>query len=820
MVVPCMGEKHQVTLEVHECGNIYRFLVLVSAKVDALHRFPFVVGDRICLSLKGAQSRIRAQSFSSGYLPIALTYNNGFAAKLTSGPDAGKVFNTWEGGWLDATIDDGVQQDSTEYEKMQNTNPLSKNPQPENIARQMAREELAPVLVPLPHCNASAANISQSSTQSPERGLTKAQKRRMQRQTAKGKPLVQAALESCPESSEHEMVSPRVEVVTSPALSSSVIRSPLRVLSSDSTGSSSKQTRSSSSNWPAQIADVVTLPTLANDSARNYGPLSMKAGVTTHRGDQYIPIRNIEQGLGFFNVIGVVTSTKPPTPTRTQEWTRVFSIVDPSCMEDDVDFLGYKLTVNCFQKKHIEWLPQAEVGDIVIFRRLKATAFNNALNGTGYWDKLRWVTYDTQNRRFRKPNGKDAPRSETVDRGLDYLYSPYYEEPNMRDNEAKYCAQLADWWQAICEKSQGITACVPRPSRKHHLISEVVPDAFPQGYFDCTVEILHSCDNSSGPCTVYVTDYTLNAHTNSPRANWCSPELAPYVFKIEMWDDARGLAKMMQPGQYWYLPNARAVMDSSLHLYGKLVETHKSKQLDEVEDSEHLHFCALLERKKKLSQGEGRPFAWFDNWLIEDVDEEVGLFNCTVEVLYVDLASAEEPLVYVTDYTFNPDLVELAQRALWALGLDHRIVKIALEGKQRGRAHDLQPGVIYRIKKLRLIRRPGVIGAFGCLEGDEQLVIAADDCAKDEVKALLQRKETWKLEMKQVVPSVESPGDFSATSHLPTPETSETLTLKQVVASTACPDLFTFIARVLDFYPLNLDQATFLGCNKCKTVVS
>jgi hypothetical protein len=97
LVVPCMGEKHQVTLEVQECGNFYRFLVLGSAKVDALHRFPFVVGDGICLSLKGAQSRMRAQSFPSGYLPIALTYDNGFAAKLTSGPNAGRVFNTWEG---------------------------------------------------------------------------------------------------------------------------------------------------------------------------------------------------------------------------------------------------------------------------------------------------------------------------------------------------------------------------------------------------------------------------------------------------------------------------------------------------------------------------------------------------------------------------------------------------------------------------------------------------------------------------------------------------------------------------------------------------
>lgn len=131
---------------------------------------------------------------------------------------------------------------------MQNINPLSNSSQPENVACQMARQEPAPVLAPFPHRNASAADISQSSTQSPLRGLTRAQKRRMQRPTAKGQLLVQATLESCPESSERETVSPCVEVVASPALSSHK-----------------------------------TLPTLEIGSARNYGPLFMKAGVTMHR---------------------------------------------------------------------------------------------------------------------------------------------------------------------------------------------------------------------------------------------------------------------------------------------------------------------------------------------------------------------------------------------------------------------------------------------------------------------------------------------------------------------------------------------------------
>jgi hypothetical protein len=107
-----------------------------------------------------------------------------------------------------------------------------------------------------------------------------------------------------------------------------------------------------------------------------------------------------------------------------------------------------------------------------------------------YGDKLRWATYDTKTRRFRDPDRKDAPDSETFDDGFGYSYSPYY-KPSMQGKEAEYCAQLADWWQATQAKQQGISIiqCAPCPSREHRFISEVTPDTSPQGYFDCTVEV-------------------------------------------------------------------------------------------------------------------------------------------------------------------------------------------------------------------------------------------------------------------------------------------------------------------------------------------
>ncbi|KAG2350096.1 hypothetical protein BDR05DRAFT_1055617 [Suillus weaverae] len=203
-----------------------------------------------------------------------------------------------------------------------------------------------------------------------------------------------------------------------------------------------------SSSPPKRTAPVYSVSSV-NNPGRNHGSLAMKAGMTTQGGDTFIPIRKIEPGLGVFNVIGVVTSTKPLAQTRSQggirsafivgslfivlEWCRNFSIVDPSCIEEGVVIYDFK--VNCFQKTRTEWLPQAEVGDIVIFRDLKISQWRGGFNGVGYDDKLRWVTYDTQTRRFRDPDRKYAPHSEK---------SPYYR----CTEEAEYCDQLADWWLA------------------------------------------------------------------------------------------------------------------------------------------------------------------------------------------------------------------------------------------------------------------------------------------------------------------------------------------------------------------------------------
>ncbi|OJA17277.1 hypothetical protein AZE42_12870 [Rhizopogon vesiculosus] len=85
---------------------------------------------------------------------------------------------------------------------------------------------------------------------------------------------------------------------------------------------------------------------------------------------------------------------------------------------------------------------------------------------------------------------------------------------------------------------------------------------------------------------------------------------------------------------------------------------------------------------------------------------------------------------------------------------------------------------------MRLIKRTGVNGVFWRLGGDERLIIEAEDREKSEVKTLLQRKKKWKMEIKQEGLSIKSAGHPPTTSRPPAAETSENLTLKQVIAST------------------------------------
>ena len=106
-----------------------------------------------------------------------------------------------------------------------------------------------------------------------------------------------------------------------------------------------------------------------------------------YQGDSFTLLNSLRKGDARINVLGVVTFVNPERKTRTNgqpktlsscltgpmypfvELHRSFSIVDPSTVDSGLQ----SVTVNCFQKKYTEWLPQVQKGDVVILRKLKVS---------------------------------------------------------------------------------------------------------------------------------------------------------------------------------------------------------------------------------------------------------------------------------------------------------------------------------------------------------------------------------------------------------------------------------------------------------------
>ncbi|KAG1765710.1 hypothetical protein EV702DRAFT_1204452 [Suillus placidus] len=154
---------------------------------------------------------------------------------------------------------------------MLNANPPSKSLQPEIVASEKAREEPMSILASRQHLDSSATNPPQSGAQSPERELTREQRRK------KKLALRSAALKARCQSDGHEVVAPQTETVASRAPSSppTDVGSPPQGPSNDRTGSGPEQTNSSSSNGATPVSVNTSSPPPANSPARHHGPLAM-----------------------------------------------------------------------------------------------------------------------------------------------------------------------------------------------------------------------------------------------------------------------------------------------------------------------------------------------------------------------------------------------------------------------------------------------------------------------------------------------------------------------------------------------------------------
>lgn len=113
------------------------------------------------------------------------------------------------------------------------------------------------------------------------------------------------------------------------------------------------------------------------------------------------------------------------------------------------------------------------------------------MTATGYGDKLRWAVYDPLEHSIRPPNKGNAPEKESIDDGLGYEFSPYW-DPFQDSIELEYCRQIWEWWKAKHEvEGQNVSTVEfsERPRKQHLLVSEASPDLPPSGFFNCTVEV-------------------------------------------------------------------------------------------------------------------------------------------------------------------------------------------------------------------------------------------------------------------------------------------------------------------------------------------
>ncbi|KAH7923468.1 hypothetical protein BV22DRAFT_1068672 [Leucogyrophana mollusca] len=882
MIWPSTGGLRRIVLASKTDATVSRFQVEISEKCLRLVNAPvFRVHDILCFALKGAKVEPRAVSSAPSSLPLALKFAQGVAVKYVSGNNAGKIINTWKGeattptdkdAWFAPPADPSsilrvseiVEEDAVAAQLVDNIAEAPPAPQAEKIAN------LGPDRQPSNHYSSSIegqisstehtmghahldsgprkarspspAHISHESSGvqkyqgpklPPANGQTKKQRNKHKKQRQRERQALHGhSSEPAPAplavKQSHQAVSP-IPAPAHPlphAQSEPPSLAPRKEPSHPQDASTSGPSASAPTNDPTRrpeedplIKDIAPVSQQTSDPA-----LRMWSGLRTD-GESYTALGKIKETHGMINVIAVVSSCRSPARTRTNEWGRSFDLVDPSNVDAESTYFDCTgLAVNCFQKKYAEWLPSVKQGDIVILRKLRITQFQGRVRGVGYHDKLRWAIYDLATRRIRPPDRGNAPEFEADGpNGFGYQYTPYW-EPRSDGDEIKYCGKLADWWEAL--QKQGVDnvttiQSTDRARRLHRLIADASPDMAPRGFFDCTAEILHVYPNDNGPCSVYVTDYTSSPRLHPIQASWCPPELSNYILKMEMWDAAANLARTMEPGDLWYLYNSRVIENRLGYMEGRMQLDEKVCKLDERLADNNPHLQALLQRRKEWTKDGGsarQPANKFDSKLIQDVDENTSFFNCTVEALHVDCNSRDEALLYVTDYTFHPDLPCLpTPTPKWATGLDRRIVKVVLEGGQRKRGEKIQPGSYYTIRNLRLINRSNAKNAYGRLGGDEVLIVATDESTNDDAQALLERKKGWKRELELegtiINEEVQDPApDFS----LCTRQSGNSMTIKQIISSDDCPAKFDLIACVNDFYP-SLEDAVVLRCMKCKT---
>ncbi|KAH9952071.1 hypothetical protein B0H21DRAFT_12289 [Amylocystis lapponica] len=534
----------------------------------------------------------------------------------------------------------------------------------------------------------------------------------------------------------------------------------------------------------------------------------------------YVPLGKVTERSPY-NVIGVVAAADGINRTSTGEYKTRIVVADPSIFKDR-DF-----SINLFQKTEGR-LPEPKRGDILLLRRMHGDEYQGNYCGSGpSYKPWVWSIFDPRTGEVRRAADRNAVNIVNF-------------QPN--EQELQYCLRLDDWWRAAVSDA-GADVTVHRVAdmvvrgRVHRLIRDASPHAEPNGFFDCTVEVLYGYmnpANNNQVYSLYVTDYTRNPSISAVQRDWCPPSLAEQVLKMEMWGDAAELGPKMKPGEYYFMGNSRMKIGEGGDLEGTISEVQKIRKMDEDMLEGEPHFEALLRRKKEWeAQVEENGGSEFPHLLIEHAEEN-RFFRCTVEVMSISHKD-ESSILYVTDYTSRSDMVAIAPSAAPS-ALTDRVLKVWLHDGQIATSKNLEPGDLISILNVRLKASGSTHLLAGRLGGNQRLInkLQPHGSSNEDLKALLRRKTEWETSQAQgkgnklvrsnrgrkdltEKPAAKSPPGFVSNASVALNKSKQTgfTTIAAVQASEACPAVFRIKARIVDFYPAELRHFTLLRCTKC-----
>ncbi|KAI0077127.1 hypothetical protein K474DRAFT_1662065 [Panus rudis PR-1116 ss-1] len=571
--------------------------------------------------------------------------------------------------------------------------------------------------------------------------------------------------------------------------------------------------------------------------------LNLQAGCETKK-TRYLPLASLKTAQRSIDVVGVIASCGQPKETRNHEWSCKLIIVDPSTANEEALTGGF--TVTYFTKHRAEansLSAEGLPGRVVIVNGMTTSQnfHTGAINGSlpSFKHDARFCIFDPNTGNLRSfPVKANYPASNMDTGGSETGEN----DPALN----KYLVALGDWWNAINQKDtqgeNGVTVhqitAEKQSERKHRLIQDVTPFIQPQGFFDCTVEVIHLDKDKSidrnFPHILFVTDYTRN--TELPRASCDAPPgLEEYIFAIEMWMEAKNRAETMHPGEFYKLKNVRMKTDK----YGTrevTVSEDKILKLNPDKLEEHLELQELLVRREEWKRSaaehpEALPY------LPEDLGKATtgAYFRCTVEILYIS-ADKEEgtTYLYVTDYMKRTNLAPVRPFEDRPTDLDKDyILKVELHDEQAATAESLSIGDFVSLSNLRLRGNSSRQAMFGEMRGSQRLIykLNAKNSASDDLRALLERRAEWQETMKQreaektqtETRRKDKSGGNEKGGTSPEVEairklglTRGTKTFRQVAACSICPARFMVVARVVDFWPLRLEDFVVLYCTQCK----